>query len=173
MSIHFSNITPDNWRIFKALKVKEEQREFVASNVTILARAFAFRDYNSRVYAIYKGEVPIGMLMQQDLADDRRVCVLDQLMIAEQHQGRGYGKYAMQLWLSMIKNEDKYDSVILCYIKGDEVARNLYLSMGFHPTGEVDEYEIVTESQSIDMSTPSFLEVDEHEVVMVYNLKDK
>lgn len=74
MSIQFSNITPDNWRIFKALKVKEEQREFVASNVTILARAFAFRDYNSRVYGIYKGEVPIGMLMQQDPMIDECVC---------------------------------------------------------------------------------------------------
>lgn len=173
MTIHFSNITPDNWRTFKSLEVKEEQKEFVASNVTILARAFAFRDYNSRVYGIYKDELPIGMLMQQDLADDRRVCVLDQLMIAKQYQGRGYGKYAMKLWLSMIKSEDKYDSIILCYIKGDEVARNLYLSMGFHYNGEVDEYEIVTESQSIAMPTPSFSEVDEQEVVMVYNLKDK
>ncbi|MGH4122620.1 MAG: hypothetical protein ACREV6_06790 [Clostridium sp.] len=43
----------------------------------------------------------------------------------------------------MIKNEEKYDSIILCYIEGDEVARNLYLDMGFNHTGEVDEDEIV------------------------------
>ncbi|GCD11559.1 GNAT family N-acetyltransferase [Clostridium tagluense] len=145
MTIHFSNITPDNWRTFKALKVKEEQKKFVASNVTILARAFAFRDYNSRVYAIYNGDLPIGMLMQHDLDDNSLVCVLDQFMIAEQYQGKGYGKSAMQLWFSMIKNEEKYDSIILCYIEGDEVARSLYLGMGFHYTGEVDEDEIVME----------------------------
>jgi diamine N-acetyltransferase len=158
MTIHFTNITPDNWRIFNALNVKEEQKKFVASNVTILARVFAFRDYNSRVYAIYNGDLPIGMLMQQDLADDSRVCVLDQFMIAEQYQGKGYGKSAMQLWFSMIKNEDKYDSIILCYIKGDEVARNLYLGMGFHHTGRGFHHTD---------------EVDEHEIVMEYNLKDK
>ncbi|MGH4125535.1 MAG: GNAT family N-acetyltransferase [Clostridium sp.] len=145
MTIHFSNITPDNWRTFKELKVKEEQKKFVAPNVTILARAFAFRDYNSRVYAIYNGDLPIGMLMKHDLDDDSLVCVLDQFMIAEQYQGKGYGKSAMQLWFSMIKNEEKYDSIILCYIEGDEVARNLYLDMGFHYTGEVDEDEIVME----------------------------
>ena len=145
MNIHFSNITPDNWRTFNALKVKEEQKKFVASNVTILARAFAFRDYDSRVYAIYNGDLPIGMLMHHDLEDDSLVCVLEQFMIDEQYQGKGYGKSAMQLWFSMIKNEEKHDSVILCYKEGDEVARNLYLGMGFHHTGEVDEDEIVME----------------------------
>jgi diamine N-acetyltransferase len=145
MTIHFSNITPDNWRTFKSLKVKDEQEKFVASNVAILARAFAFREYNSRVCAIYNGDLPIGMLMQHDSDHDSLVCVLDQFMIAEEYQGKGYGKSAMQLWFSMIKNEDTYDSIILCYIECDEVARNLYLGMGFHHTGEVDEDEIIME----------------------------
>ncbi|MEG2289385.1 MAG: hypothetical protein RR891_05335 [Clostridium sp.] len=30
----------------------------------------------------------------------------------------------------------------ICYIEEDEVAENLYLAMGFNHTGEVDEYEI-------------------------------
>lgn len=143
MTIHFGNITPDNWRAFNALKVKKEQKKFVASNVTILARAFAFRDYNSRVYAIYNGDLPIGMLMQYDLNDDGLVCVLNEFMIAEQYQGKGYGKSAMQLWLSMIESEKTYDSIILCYIEGDEIARNLYLSMGVQHTGEIDKDEII------------------------------
>lgn len=143
MNIHFGNINPDNWSDFNALKVKKEQEKFVPSNVTILARAFAFRDYNSRVYAIYNSDLPIGMLMQHDLNDDGLVCVLNEFMIAEQYQEKGYGKAAMKLWLSMIENENKYDSIILCYIEGDEIARNLYLSMGFHHTGEIDEDEII------------------------------
>ncbi|MEG0309121.1 MAG: GNAT family N-acetyltransferase [Clostridium sp.] len=142
MTIHFRNINPDNWRTFNALKVKEEQGKFVASNVRILARAFAFRDYNSCVYAIYNRDLPIGMLMQHDLDSDGRVCVLDQFMIAEQYQGNGYGKAAMEVWLSMIKNEKTYDFINLCYIEEDEVAENLYLAMGFYHTGEVDEDEI-------------------------------
>lgn len=144
MEIHFSTITPNNWRIFNSLKVKEEQEKFVASNLKILARAFAFRDYNSHVHAIYNGDIPIGLLMQREYEEDNKIfCVLDQFMIAEQYQGKGFGKIAIQLWLSMLKNEDKYDSIILCYKENDEPARNLYLDMGFYHTGEVDEDEII------------------------------
>lgn len=144
MNVYFKAITPDNWRIFSSIKVNEAQEKFVASNITMLARAYAFREYNSKVYAIYNGDLPIGMLMQRDyIENDRLVCVLDQFMIAEQYQGKGYGKNAMKLWLSIIRNEEKYDSIILCYIQGDEIARNLYLSIGFHDTGEADEDEFV------------------------------
>lgn len=144
MSIHFGTITPENWRLFYALRVKEEQKKFVSSNVKILARAFAYRDCNSRIYAIYNEDTPIGMLMQDDYEEDSKLfCVLSQFMIAEQFQGNGYGKAAMNLWLSMIKEECKYDSIILCYIEGDEPARNLYLSMGFYHTGEADGDEII------------------------------
>ncbi|WP_055668694.1 GNAT family N-acetyltransferase [Desnuesiella massiliensis] len=146
MKVHFSIITPDNWLIFNVLKVREDQGSFVASNLTILARAFAFRDYNSQVFAIYYGDLPIGLLMQRDYKENNKgFCVLDQFMIAEQYQGKGFGKTAMKLWLSMIKAEEKYDSIILCYKDGDEIARNLYLGMGFHHTGEVDEDEIIME----------------------------
>ena len=146
MTVHLSGITPDNWRIFNSLKVKRGQEKFVASNLTILARAFAFREYNSCVHTIFYGELPIGMLMQRDYKDGGNlVCVLDQFMIAEQYQGKGFGKNAMQLWLSMIKNEEKYDSITLCYKDSDETARNLYLDMGFYHTGEVDEDEIIME----------------------------
>lgn len=144
MNIRFDSITLENWRIFNRLRVKEEQREFVAENVAILARAFAFRDYNSLVYAVYNEDTPIGLIMQREYREEGRLfCVLDQFMIDREYQGRGYGKAAMQLWLSMIEREGKYDSIILCYKEGDEPARNLYLGMGFYHTGEVDEDEVV------------------------------
>jgi len=52
MSLHFELINPENWRIFSALKVKKEKEKWVAPNIAILARAFAYRDYNSVVCAI-------------------------------------------------------------------------------------------------------------------------
>lgn len=146
MSVYFGSINPENWRIFKALKVKDEQKDFVAPNVTMLARAFAYRDYNSKVHAIYNDDEPVGMIMQNDYNENgKKSCVLTELMIAEQYQGKGYGKEALQLWISMIKNENKYDSIILCYIEGDKIAENLYLNMGFYHTGDVDEDEILME----------------------------
>lgn len=146
MYIHFDIITPDNWRTFNKLKVKEDQKEFVASNLTILARAYAFRDSNSQVYAIYNEDIPIGLLMQREYEEDNQLfCVLDQFMIAEKHQRMGYGKAAMKLWMELIKKQNRYNSIVLCYIEGDETAKNLYLNIGFHHTDKVDGNEIVME----------------------------
>ena len=84
--------------------------------------------------------------MQYDYKDgDKLSCVLNEFMIAKEYQGNGYAKAALQIWLSMIKKENKYDSIILCYIKGNGIAANLYLSMGFYHTGEIDEDEIIME----------------------------
>lgn len=144
MDIHFDIITPDNWRTFNKLKVKEEQKEFVASNLTILARAYAYRDSNSQVYAIYNEDIPIGLLMQREYEEDNKLFwVLDQFMITEKYQRMGYGKAAINLWIDLIKRKNRYTSIVLCYIEGDEAAKNLYLSMGFYHTGEVDEDEII------------------------------
>ena len=84
MGIYLGTITPDNWRVFNALKVKDEQQDFVLSNVAIPARAFAYREYNSCVYAINNEDKPIGVLMQLDYKkNDKLSCVLDDFMIAE------------------------------------------------------------------------------------------
>ena len=82
--------------------------------------------------------------MQRDYKEENKIfCVLDQFMIAEQYQGNGFGKAAVNLWLSMIKDENKYAAVILCYKEKDTIARNLYLEIGFYHTGEIDEDEII------------------------------
>jgi diamine N-acetyltransferase len=146
MSIHFRVITRYNWSVLTELKVNDDQEKFVFSNVAILAKAFAFRNDNSRVFAIYNEDIPIGMLMQRDfIKDGILACLLDQFMIAEQYQGKGFGKSAMQLWLSMVEKEEKYDSIILCYKEGNVASRNLYLKLGFHHTGVVYDDEIIME----------------------------
>lgn len=144
MQVRFENINQDNWRIFNALKVSTDQEKYIAPNVSILARAYAYRNDSSKVYAIYNETQPIGLLMQRDYNEDGRlVCILDQFMIAEQYQGKGSGKLAMQHWLAMIETEEKYAAILLCYIEGDEIARKLYQELGFIHTGERDEEEII------------------------------
>ncbi|WP_034849287.1 GNAT family N-acetyltransferase [Clostridium hydrogeniformans] len=144
MNIHFESINPNNWRSFNSLKVKENQKIFVSSNVKIMARAFAYRECNSQVHGIYEGGTPIGVLSQYDLKEgDKLLCVLDQFMISGEHQGKGYGKKVMDLWIDSIKNEGKYELIILCYIKGNEMAKKLYLNIGFYHTEEKDEEEII------------------------------
>ena len=142
MNIQFKDITPENWRIINGLKVKEEQQEYVALNVAIVARAYAYRMDNSKAIAIYNGDIPIGLIMQRDYTNDNKlICILDQFMIDKKWQGKGYGKQAMIKWISEIEKTSIYHSIELCFIDGDVVAEKLYKSLGFVRTPEYDDQD--------------------------------
>lgn len=132
MRVQFHEITPDNWRKFR-LEVNKEQERFVASYVAILARAYVYRHNCSSVLAVHCHDHPIGILMQRDLQDDegRLVCILDQFFIDRDWQGRGYGKAAMQSWLTSVRRANRYAAIELCFIRGDVVAERLYTGLGF------------------------------------------
>lgn len=50
----------------------------------------------------------------------------------------------MEFWISMIKDENKYNNIKLCYIKDDLVAEKMYKYLGFiRKPEEDDEYELV------------------------------
>lgn len=140
MHLEFKGITPDNWRKVNSLEVKEEQKRFVADNTAILAKAFAYRKYNSKVHVICIENNPIGLIMQRDfLSDGMTKCILDQVMIDKNYQGQGYGKQAMETWIDMVKDEASYDSIELCYIEGDLIAEKMYKKLGFIRKPEKDD----------------------------------
>lgn len=139
--IRFVDIDPDNWRL--GLKVAESQKTYVANSDVMLARAYAYRDYRSRAFVIYDDEIPVGMGLYYDLPE--LDCFdFSQLFIDERYQGRGYGKEATQLVLDAMKQDGKYDKVVLCYVEGNNVAKRMYEKFGFVET-ERDGNEIVME----------------------------
>lgn len=139
--IRFVDIDPDNWRL--GLKVAESQKTYVANSTAMLARAYAYRDYRSCAFVIYDDEIPVGMGLYYDLPE--LDCYdLSQLFIDERYQGRGYGKAATQLILDAMKQDGKYNKVDLCYIEGNDAAKNLYEQFGFVEIDR-DENEIILE----------------------------
>ncbi len=138
--IHLEEVNEGNWRA--PLSVAEEQRRFVAGTTVQLARAYAYRNRNSRARMIYDGDTPVGMLMYHDGEEDGQ-CVFSQLLIDHRFQRRGFGEQAVRLALEEMRAGGRYSKVILCYVDGDEPARRLYEKLGFVPTGEVDGDEIV------------------------------
>jgi len=142
--IHFEEITPDNWGV--KLKVKEEQRKFVADPVILLARAYAYRKDRSRAVVIYSDDTAVGMALYYD-CDELNAYDFSQLFIDERYQGRGYGLASVNLILDEMKKDGKYKKVVLCYIEGNEAALSLYKKCGFHLTGEVDYDEIIMEKE--------------------------
>ena len=140
--IRLETVNPDNWRL--RLKVSDAQKSFVADSATILARAYAYRESRSKAYVIYNDTLPVGMALYYDCAE-LNAYDLSQLFIDERYQGNGFGIEATKQILDKMKSDSKYDKVILCYIDGNEAARNMYEKLGFTLTGDRDEDEIIME----------------------------
>ena len=140
--IRLETVNPDNWRL--RLKVSDAQKSFVADSATMLARAYAYRESRSKAYVIYNDNLPVGMALYYDCAE-LNAYDLSQLFIDERYQGNGFGMEATKQILDKMKSDSKYDKVILCYIDGNEAARNMYEKLGFTLTGDRDEDEIIME----------------------------
>ena len=140
--IRLETVNPDNWRL--RLKVSDAQKRFVADSLTMLARAYAYRESRSKAYVIYNDNLPVGMALYYDCAE-LNAYDLSQLFIDERYQGNGFGIEATKQILDKMKSDSKYDKVILCYIDGNEAARNMYEKLGFTLTGDRDEDEIIME----------------------------
>ena len=142
--IRLEPITPDNWRL--GLKVREDQRHYVSDSAGILARAYAYRDSRSQAFVIYSDELPVGMAMYHDW-DEANAYDFSQFFIDQRYQGQGFGYEAARLILDRMRQDGKYDTVYLCYIEGDDAAKNLYEKLGFRHTGEAWEDEITMEME--------------------------
>lgn len=90
--ITLREITLENRRAIFNLEVEEEQRRFVASNLSSVASCYVLATNGGQPFpfAIYTDELP-------SIADDSH-CIL-RLMIDQKYQGRGYGRKAMaEFW---------------------------------------------------------------------------
>jgi len=140
--IYLQTVTPENWRL--GLHVRDDQRNYVSDSAGILARAYAYRQSRSNAYIIYNDEVPVGMALYYDSEEEQKYN-FSQFFIDERYQGKGFGYQAAALILRLMKDDGKFDKVVLCYIEGDEAACKLYEKLGFHHTGEIYEDEIIME----------------------------
>lgn len=143
------------WRLIK-LRVSEEQTDFVAPNDMSIIEAYVTVSAGGTAlpFGIYDDDLPVGFLMIGYGADDEWEDVPEiaegnyniwRLMIDEKHQGRGYGRRALELALDFIRTKPCGEGrlVWLSYEPTNETARRLYHTMGFRETGEMDGDEII------------------------------
>lgn len=132
------DIDESNWTRLITLELSEEQKGYVASPMGILARAYAYRNYNPRVFGIKSEENIIGMLMIRDLNEEPKCYELQQFFIDIRHQNQGYGYKSLKLILDYLYVERRYESVEVCVKKKDSKAIKLYKKIGFKDTGYID-----------------------------------
>lgn len=64
---------------------------------------------------------------------------IDNVMVSQKYQGKGYGKKIAQLAINRALDEG-IEPIYLCYVDGNEKANNLYKSLGFEILQIIDIY---------------------------------
>ena len=125
-----------------ALKLKPEQEEFVSHPIRSLAQAYVYYKQCTPFAVCLEGQVVGYVMVIYD--DDEETYNIWHLMIDKAHQGRGYGRAAMELALAYIRTRPFGDSnrVLLTVSPKNRTACGLYRALGFSETGRFDEDEV-------------------------------
>lgn len=145
--ITLRKITLENRRDIFKLDVSEEQRQYVASNLSSVASCYVLETNGGHPFpfAIYADEQPVGFVMlaygitgyeKPSIAADN-YCIM-RLMIDKEYQNRGYGREVLKKILAFIRTYPA-GPAHYCWIPykpENIVAKNLYESFGFRDNGE-------------------------------------
>jgi diamine N-acetyltransferase len=143
MVVVLKEITRDNWEDCIDLKVSPEQKNFVASNLYSIAES---QFYPGCVpLAVYDDETLVGFIMYEPDTESsiEGTYFINRLMVDYRYQGKGYGRMAMQQVIERLKQSPDCRAIKTSYFSENRVAAKLYLSLGFVPTGEVVEGEVI------------------------------
>lgn len=148
MTITLRPVTHENWRDVYALTktLSAEQQGFVAPNGYSMLEAIYDPDQRTRPRAVYAdiggADTLVGFVMTYyDAEYDEHW--IDRLMVAGEHQGKGYGRAALAQTLDYFRTLPECKAVHISFEPENTPARALYASMGFLDTGIVQEGEIV------------------------------
>jgi len=139
--ISLRDVTRDNLRMVLKLEVAAHQKHFVASNAISIAQAHYYPEI-AWFRAIYAAETPVGFMM---LSDDpvKPEYFLWRLMIDAAYQKFGFAKKAMELLFEYVRTRPGATEILVSCVPGDGSPYGFYEKLGFTPTGEVDDGEVV------------------------------
>jgi len=120
--------------------LSEQEQKMVAPNAISIAQAH-FSD-KAWFRAIYADEMAVGFIMLYDDSENPEY-FLWRLMIAGPYQGKGYGRKAIELLVEYVKTRPGAKELSTSYVPIEGGPEGFYRKMGFEPTGEVDDGEIV------------------------------
>jgi diamine N-acetyltransferase len=129
IEVSLKPITADNWKGCIDLKVKDEQADFVPSNLYSIAEAQFYPQ--AAPLAIYseQGQMVGFVLYGVDVENGK--WKIFRLMIDHAHQGKGYGRAAMKQVIERLRSRPDCNEILIAYQTDNDAARQLYASLGF------------------------------------------
>ena len=123
------------------LRTAPAQERFVASNAVSIAQAHFYPE-TAWFRGIYADDEPVGFVMLEIDASKPEYSVW-RLMIDANHQGKGYGRQAMNLVIERVRTLPGARELLLSVVPGEGSPAPFYESLGFAFTGEVHHGEHV------------------------------
>jgi diamine N-acetyltransferase len=139
-------ITPDNVGAACRLKVRPEQEHVVAPVAWSLADAYVSPD-TAWPRLVLDGDDVVGFVMggfDPESPVDMFRCGIWRLAVSADHQGRGYGRFAVEEVLAEARRRGQTRATVL-WVADEHGPEEFYLKLGFQPTGEVVDGQIVGE----------------------------
>ena len=132
-------ITGDNVREVMRLSVSDAQDSYVAPNSWTIGEA-AYAD-EIWLRAVYADDTPVGLVLLSERRELPRY-YLWRFMIDQNHQRKGYGKWAMEGLIEYVKTLPSGSDLYLSFVPGDDGPELFYRSLGFVTTGREDGGEL-------------------------------
>ena len=130
-SIRLEPITKSNWEAAVALEVRPDQQDFVRSNLWTIAESKFYPFVQLR--AFMHEETLVGLAAYGEEPDDKDWWLF-RFMIGADHQGKGYGKAALEALIAEWRVQG-VSAITVGFNPANEVAERLYRGLGFVPTG--------------------------------------
>lgn len=83
---------------------------------------YIYHNCNARVFGIADDSQIIGVALVRDFTEEPINYDLQQFMIDQRFQNKGYGTEALRLILDFLKQEGRYNSVEVCVNREDTMA---------------------------------------------------
>lgn len=139
-------ITDANRDAVTVLSAGAAEGRFVASVAKSFKDAAETPEGNPWYRAIYAGDEPVGFVMLSwNVTPAPGIFgpwFLWRLLIDERFQGRGYGRETIRLVMDLIRAEGATE-LLTSYVPGEDGPERFYAKLGFTPTGDIDDGEIV------------------------------
>ena len=148
MSLEFRPVTQENWNALIKLRVRQDQKNFVASNLYSIAEAqLGFEEeghWHLSAFGLYADDEPVGFAMTGlNHGHSRFQGFIVRLMVDESFQGKGYGRSATVSMIEWFRADNRMKAACITYESENEIARKLYASLGFQESGEFLENEVM------------------------------
>jgi diamine N-acetyltransferase len=139
-TVSLREISRDTALSILRLKVTPEQEHFVASNAVSIAQAHF--EPHAWFRGIYADDTPVGFVM---LHDDpaKGGYYLWRLMIAAEHQRKGYGQRAVEQLIEHVRTRPGAREMLVSYVPGASSPCDFYAQLGFEDTGDTEGAEVV------------------------------